>query len=385
MKFRCTSNSNQSARSHSGGRAFLLTGLLATAAFSALPARAATLEQKWQAGQKLSYDMALDGNLGLNFDATAPFLWAGLPLDIKLNGSGEIALDTRAVDESGSGTVAVLVPRLKMNGSTWGQNAQLELNDGRPVFSLNGQVMGGGANAAAAAGAGGAVATFLTQPDYGLRISRQGRVESIVALKAKPAVAEADPKKSALPINVEGLLRSVIVQVLPTFWPARDVQMGETWSSPSRLPIPTNKAADTPGPAFQLIDLGKFDFTLAGEEEAEGRKTFRVAVLGNLDVDKARAGQINDAVGGKANGNKLTSASQKVTGDLWFDATAGQLVRANLKLNTQLAGVGVTPAKDGKGKAQTWGNGQSFNGTLKLQLRKVSYASALATDAPATP
>src|SRR5687767_9350971 len=69
------------------------------------PARAVVLEQRWQAGQQLSYDVGLNGTLNTQAPADAGML-AGMPLEIQLNLKSLANVDTLAVDALGTGTIA---------------------------------------------------------------------------------------------------------------------------------------------------------------------------------------------------------------------------------------------------------------------------------------
>jgi len=363
---------------------------LSGVALAAQPARAVTLEQKWLAGQQLNYDMTMNGTLTIDTDAGAPVLWAGLPLEVLLKGSGQVALDTRKVDENGAGLVALKLPSFKVTGSAWEQNVVLDILDGQPKFSFNGKDMTGPQDKRPNL-------QFLVEPTYGLQISRLGRVE-----RAVPLVEEVEKKDNATtgandaknspgaPINVAGLMRSAFFQMLPAPWPAHEVEIGDTWTIVSRLPIPAAKTDEdkteaanaddaktdeaAPAPAFQVLELGKFDMTLKGEETLDGKKALRVGVVGTLSLDAAKAKILNKAAGNKAGGNKVSSATQKISGDLWFDANAGQFVKAALVLKGQMKGVGGTPAK-GAEKAKTWGSTQSFYGNIGLKLKNVTMAN----------
>ena len=120
--------------------------------------------------------------------------------------------------------------------------------------------------------------------------------------------------------------------------------------------------------------------TLKGEETVNGHKTLRVGVEGLLTIDKAKA-DLLDAAGGKyMQGAKLIGATQKVSGDLWFDGAAGQLVKASLQIKSQFKASGVTPAKAENGTGtpgdRNWRSTQGFSGMLKLVLRDAPVAFA---------
>lgn len=360
-----------------------LTALMVSATSVMRSAQAAVLEQKWVAGQQLSYDVMVDGTLNMMTDPAAPFPLAGLPLEIKVSGAGEVALDTRAVADDGMGLIAILVPRLQLKGEAWGQKAVFDIKDGQANFSINGQKADGGKG-------GGMDARALIEPPVALQISRLGRLQGIVPLPPKADGASAQPNDKAakagergpLP-NLGGLLPAALLQALPQLWPGRDIKTGEKWTVEPQIPIPaqaqkTDAETGDAGAGFTMLSLGKIDMTLLGEERIEGRQLQRIGVRGALGLDKDKAAMLagagNRAGDERGGSRKLTNARQLVDGDIWFDAAMGQVVRVTLKLHGQFAQSGVTPPKDpAKAKAKAWNATQDFDGTLQMQLRKVSH------------
>jgi hypothetical protein len=238
-------------------------------AATVFPARATVLEQKWVAGQKLNYDLKLsDATLTLQSDSAAPFFWAGVPWEVTLDGTGEVALETRAVDESGAGTVAMSLPRLQMNGSAMGMfKAALDVQNGMAKLSINGQPANGR----------GTMAKALVEPTTALEISRYGQVQRVVSLRTSPAAngAAKDPKPGTpgvLTQEMSTLVPTALLQALPQLWPGRDIQVGEKWTVQPKLPVlaKSDAAKDTPGAQPQMISLGDIDLTLVQEETVEG-------------------------------------------------------------------------------------------------------------------
>ncbi|HEX8550078.1 MAG TPA: hypothetical protein VF681_00845 [Abditibacteriaceae bacterium] len=327
--------------------------VLSGAAFQSV--QAATLEHKWRAGEQLAYDVALDGTMTVETDASAPILFAGIPLDVKLNGNAALNLDTREVATDGGAVVALSFPRVQLKGSAWEQNLVLDANAGEMTFTFNGQK-----------NAKTTPVPWLVNPNYALLVSKNAKIERIVSLKTPEETAATPEPKTGLPVNVAGLMRSMALQLFPALWPNREVAPGETWSVESRLPVPAANAADRP--ALELLPLGKFDLTLGNEEEVNGKRAYRVAMQGLLDLDKAKAARLNPA--GK--GTRLSSGSQKVTGIFWFDAAAGQVVRADLKLGGDLAGIISSPAKNPGDTPTSFAASERFNGTLTFNLKSTS-------------
>jgi hypothetical protein len=343
-------------------------------------AQAAVLEQKWVAGQQLSYDLKLsDATIVLQSDAAAPFLWAGVPWEIALDGTGEVALDTRAVDADGAGTVAVRVPRLLMNGSMMGMfKAALDVQNGQAKLLVNNKPFS----------AKPTDVSVLINPTTSLQISRYGRVLNFVPLQ--PADAAGPDTKAApnaktpkatpsggAPLDVVTMLHGTLLNALPQLWPGRDIAVGEKWSIQPKVPLPAKPASGATAPATpQMLTLGTIDMTLQAEEEVEGRAVQRVAVQGTMSLDAAAAASLMSRDAKQDAKQRLTSMKQTVNGDIWFDAAAGQIVKVLLKLNMQSAGAGTAPAKDAASKPRPWKSFQNFDGTVQMQLRKISYSSA---------
>lgn len=332
------------------------------------PAHAVVLEQKWQTGQQLAYNVALDGTLNLQTAADVPVLWAGMPLEIQVKGNGEGQLETLSVDNSGTGTVAVKVPKIAMQGEALGQKAELQLQDGKSKFLLNGKVLSPGT--ANAMGANGG--QLLSQPPVAIKITRQGKLAGVEKLPAADG-AKAETKKNDAPVALENaidkaaLTQALILRAIPALWPGKDIAVGETWDAVVPWPMADGTLATQP--------LGQFTLTLKDSETVNGRTLHRVSVEGNLKLDEAKLAQINQGIdkarAGKEPAGKepapktiLTAAGQDIRGDIWFDAAAGQIARAELLLNSRTATRNQKPgAKPG---GQSWAD---FTGTLQLELK----------------
>ena len=348
--------------------------VLSCAALSTLAvpqAHAEVLEQKWQPGQQLSYDFNLDGTLRFTTPAdtvVGGFPIGGLPLEMLLKGNGQSTLDTREVDDFGS---AVVVPKLewmqmKFNETTFNQNGVFGLRDGRANFTVNGQNIGP---------ANVDVSRFVN-PDYGLRFTKSLRVTGFQPLgnaAAETPAQENTPaaEKSPLPIDFPAMIQAMITRAIPPLLPLEDVSVGDTWDAQVEWPpLPGAAAGATP-----KEPLGKFNFKALGEEEVMGRKTWRIATDGVLEVQDVASKAAGDALekssaaGGQTLPFKIPnflSVAQKIKGDIWFDPAAGQIVKADLALNSSAAGrAAAGKATDGDMK---------FNGKLLMELRKTSFS-----------
>ena len=349
----------------------LAAGVLATAAFSS--AQAVELQQKWQAGQALNYDLSLDGTTnikvprGMNLPRDFRFL-AGVPLEIDLTGQGVARLNALAVSPSGESTVFVEVPKFDLNGSAFGQKALIGLRDGRVSFSIFDQT------------------TDLVKPDpknpfpkYALIIGKDGRVKGVkeldkngkllattAATPTAPVLSVADdteqtPVAAGEAIDRGAFISSMIMQALPTLWPQRDVQTGETWKT--TLPLPAVLARNA-NAAQNAAPLSEWTMTLKGQEVVDGVSLWRVGIVGGLQVD----GESLAAPTAPKKGDKpvpaLENLSQRVNGDLWFDAAKGQVVRGNMVIDAR--GKSHTIDEQGRKGEPAWAD---FTGTFGMRLR----------------
>ncbi len=324
-------------------KAVFLASIAAFGAVQTLPARAVVLEQKWTPGQNLSYQTALNGTMNVQAPAGANFPLAGVPLEVEISGKGTTQLQVVSVDPNGVGSVVVRVPSFDLQGLTLGQKGRLVLQDGTSRVTLNGQPIkvGDGTNP-------------LNSSQIALRISRQGRFLGVQPLqsKAEPAAkndgAAVDPAQA---IDKGALMMAGLIRALPTLWPGRDVQVGEAWKSEISLPVPSKTNPKTP----VLTPFGAYNWTLKGAETVDGKQLQRVGVTGELNVDSAQF-RPNDAK------NPRGVAKQSVSGDVWLDAGAGQIERAELVLGARVEG-GQTPKTQGFA---------DFTGTLQINLKNAA-------------
>lgn len=341
-------------------------GLAALSTLAVKPARADVLEQKWEVGQQLSYDLKMDGTLRFQAPADVPMI-GGLPLELLLTGEGQSTLDTREIDEFG---VAVVVPRLerlqlKFNETNFDQKGVLGLRDGRANISLNGQPMGASMDW-----------SKVAHPDYGLRITKSLRVLGAKPLNVEAAAApEEDEKpvaknsvaKNPLPFNFPAMMQAMITRVIPPLLPTKSVVIGDSWTTNIEAPVLPRTAATE----AKKAPLGKFDFKALAEEEIAGRKTWRIAVDGVLKVTDLSTQSASEAMQKNARTKnarlpKLLSLTQKMKGDVWFDVAKGQVVRVDMNIDATAEGR-EAEGKDADGD-------MTYNGTMQMELRKVAFA-----------
>lgn len=305
-----------------------------------LPARAVVLEQKWKVGQQLSYQTALRGTMNVLLPAGISPLPVSAPIEVEINGDGLANLKTLSVDEAGVGTVIMGVPQFDLRAQAFGQTGQMVLKDATSRVTLNGQPIkfGDGTNP-------------LSNPKTALRISPQGRFLGVLNLQPKVAEAPTDkkPVDAAQAIDKSALLMANIIRALPTLWPGRDVQVGEKWKAEISWPV----ASPTDPKKMVPTQFGAWDLTLKGPEIIGGKTLQRVGVVGALAFDSAKFQPVADAAKPRGKGK------QDVKGDVWLDAEAGQIVRANLILGARAEG-----GKDAANLA--W---MDFTGTLLLDLK----------------
>lgn len=341
-------------------------------ALSTVAVRADVLEQKWQAGQHLAYDFTTDGTLRFTLPADtviAGFPVGGLPLEMQIKGNGQNVLATHEVDEFGTAVVTPRLERFQLNfqETTFNQGGTMSINDGRANVRVNNQNVGP---------ADMDLSRFIN-PDYGIRFTKNLRPTGFQALKKpqqeqQPA-PEAKPGNSPLPAQFPAVIQGIVTSMIPPFLPLDDVNVGDSWTAEISWPVIPGVLAPNSMPKE---GPGKFSFQAVAQEELEGRKTWRIAIDGEVKVSDlatkpaAAAIEQRSAAAGQQlpfTVPNLVSVTQKVKGDIWFDAEAGHAVKADLRLNTNAESrLALGKAADGK---------LQFNGKVLAQLRKTSFSN----------
>ncbi len=344
-------------------RALAAVGVFSLAASHC--ARAVVLELKPQIGQSASYDMTMSGDISLSADAQTPVPWAGMPLSVPVSASGQLAFDTLNVDAKGAATVRTRVPNAQLQGSVFGINAVVTTKNGIATFSLNG------------AAPKTFPVPFLVDPTYAVNVSRLGRIQNIVPV-GKSGVQTASlsstriAPKAVLTSSESASYMQKWLDSMPDVWPDRDLKIGDTWTIQSKIPL-----AKAPG---GVLEIGTTNLKLIGQETVGGVVLQRIAIDGTTTIDAQKAALINAAMPQKdvSKGTaKLVSDSKKVSGDLWFDASAGRLARVSLKIAARNA-MGGTTKPDATGKTRNWSSTQGFDGTFGMTLNSVSMPTTSA-------
>ena len=350
------------------------------------------LRAKWTAGEKLSYEMRIDGTINMQVSRNTPSPFSGVPLDIDMKMLGATTLETLKVDEMGTGTVAMSLDGLKVLAQSFGQKAEITMQDGETVFMLNGKRMG--AQRAKDDAKKPNEAKKVEAP-FSLEISDRGQILRAIAPEPKNVDKGAAPKApDAMPFNFEQMAQSAFWRIVPALWPAQAVKIGDKWSSdiawppPALVAVQENQGQTVTTPA----QLGHFDFTLRNSENVAGRRVFRVGVDGKVELDEKQSRDLSMAMQAEADKRmeeardkakaageevetpvrppfrtQLQNATQKIVGDIWVDADKGQIVRAELNVETQTSAQDVpdnakVKLKDG----ESWFD---FAGTMQLQLK----------------
>ncbi len=356
------------------------------------------LRTKWTPGELLSYDMRLEGTMNMQASPNAagnPF--AGIPLDVEVKMTGATAMEALSVDDMGTARVVPRLNAMKLQATSFGQRADLSLEDGRFAFTFNGQQMG-------RADRNDRNGAFLSNPPFALEISDRGRITGAVPRDAKGHVKEpaataagAEANAPARPggapatpgLDWAKLAQSMIWRAIPTLWPTMPVKAGDTWKQDVTIPLPDPAAPN----ALVPQQLGHFDFVMRGLEEINGQRAARVSVKGGLEIDNKLSRAIADAAraegaqvapaaaqqaeaaakaaAAKRKGDfetQLSKATQRIEGDLWVDPANGHIVRAEMSLDTQtsakdVAREGTTP------RAKAGDSFFDFTGTLQMQLK----------------
>jgi hypothetical protein len=214
-------------------------------------------------------------------------------------------------------------------------------------------------------------------------------------------VADAAPKDGAASVEgaaplISTLLQNRIIQALPALWPQSPVKPGDKWTAEVKWPLndkpstqagadagdkATNKTTQpsvTPGSGAEdaaTPGLGKFNLSLVGEEEVDGRKLQRVTIDGTIEIDESKAAalaKLGEAPAAKAPPGRMLGTRQRVSGEMWLDSQAQHLTRLDLDLASQTAL--LSNAVGNTGKPGTWWF--DFGGKLRMQLSRVSGATA---------
>ena len=340
-------------------------GALATAALS--PAHAVELQQKFQAGQSLNYDIVMDGNANVKVPSDMPVVFAGVPLDIELSGRGTATLQTLEVSPAGDGTLLAQLPKFDLSGSSFGQKVLLELRDGKPRFLFNGKPVGGAPNPQKDDKTNNKAYALIVGKDGGVKgvkqVGKDGKLlptgTGTAATPQLQMVAD-DQDNAKTAMEKGGLISSTILNALPTLWPKGDVKTGDTWKT--ELPLPAFMAR-TPEIAKNAPPLSKWTMTLKDQEVVDGVSLWRVGIIGGIELD----GKNLPVPAAPKDGSKFTpqldNISQTVDGDLWFDADKGQIVRGEMVIDAR--GQGRTVSVAGRKSDPSW---VDFTGTLGLHL-----------------
>ncbi len=352
----------------------MLVGALGASSFGlAQTAHAVVLKQKWQAGQTLVYNVDLDGTANVQMPSDMPNPLAGVPLEVQMRGKGIANLNTLKVDEVGTGTVAVSVPKWNLDAQALGQKANWTLQDGKSQFTLNGRRLAFGPDP-----------KKQLPPLPPVRIAANGQFKGIEKLddaakkgdaaKVGDAAQTADdaPVSPAAAIDKGALATAAIMRALPALWPARDVKVGDTWQANVDFPA-LARPAQNGQPAKPL---GAFNLKLEAQEVVNGQTLQRVSIKGDIDLDGKTLERMapsatstsktpaNRATAARVQ-PKLDHATQTVDGQIWLDAAKGQVAKAALILGGRAQA--QTPKSDGTPGAPAW---LDFTGTLNMNLQK---------------
>ena len=357
-----------------------------------IPAQAVVLQQKWVAGQPLNYDVAMDGTMKMEAPADAAVFFAGIPLQSKIKLKSQTRWDTVSVDDAGVSTLSPHLVTLSLSGSLLGQNGEFTLANGKAALAVNGEP---------ADFAGKLDGKKIADPPITVNISKLGHIDSLALVKppgsaAAPIPADPTPAtpgpatpgpatpRPATPANpgeaqehpaakIAKFINLWLTSSLPSLWPDRDVQPGDTWTAEIRPPLGSALSHGALARLAPFLTLGAFKFQYQGDELQEGHKVAHVTMNGQVEVDGLLAALLSDEIaktgaGAMVKGMRLTDAKQTVDGDLWFDADAGQLVKAILNLHSHAGGTlpkaPDAPATIGLPKPSTL----DFDGIVQIQL-----------------
>jgi len=342
----------------------LLVLTVAMTSFAAKSSSAAvTLKESWQAGQQLVYDTNIDGDLNLQVPASVQSMIAGMPLEISLRGVGKTTLNTLKVSDFGDGTVQAKINPLNLEAETFGQKAIIKVNNGTAVATLNG----------AAQEMPLLDWNLITNPPMALIFSPQMKVTGFSSADQANSATSTD---SVAPTGMMAMIQNLILQSLPAVLPTKSLNVGDQWTSDVQFKT-------SPAPNATAIKLGSFQFELKDPQTMEGRSLQHITVHGDIDLSSEQSKGLTAGFGSSdadtsddatANNpkiftsmlaNHLFSLGQTVDGDLYFDATAGQFIQADLNVDSAMQ---TLPDTTEPSQPDGFMN---FSGTVRFKLSQV--------------
>ncbi len=352
--------------------AFIVIGALGASSFGlAQTAHAVVLKQKWQAGQTLVYNVDLDGTANVQMPSDMPNPLAGVPLEVQMSGKGIANFNTLKVDELGTGTVAVSVPKWNLDAQALGQKANWTLQDGKSQFTLNGRRLAVGPDPKKPLPALPNVKIAANGQFKGIeRLDEAAKTTGAAKVGEAAQTTEDAPVSPEAAIDKGALATAAMMRALPALWPSRDVKVGDTWQANVDF-APLARPAQNGQPAKPL---GAFNLKLEGQEVVNGQTLQRVSIKGDIDIDGQTIERMAPPATSKAPANRATAAkaqpkldhaTQTVDGQIWLDAAGGKVAKAALILGGRAQA--QTPKSDGTPGAPAWFD---FTGTLNMSLQK---------------
>ena len=105
--------------------------------------------------------------------------------------------------------------------------------------------------------------------------------------------------------------------------------------------------------------------TLKGQEMVDGVSLWRVGIVGGIQVDGNNLAKPAAPKKGEKPVPALETLSQRVDGDLWFDADKGRIVRGDMVIDAR--GQSHTVDATGRNSDPSWAD---FTGTFGLRLQR---------------
>jgi hypothetical protein len=342
----------------------LLVVTVAMMSFAAKSSSAAvTLKENWQAGQQLVYDTNIDGDLNLQVPASVHSIIAGMPLEVSLRGVGKTTLNTLKVSDLGDGTVQAKINPFNLEAETFGQKAIIKVTNGTAAATLNG----------APQNLPFMDWNLITNPPMALTFSPQMKVTNVSYID--PSTSDSSTN-SAAATGMMAMIQNLILQSLPVTLPTKSLNVGDQWTSD--IQFKTSPAANA-----TTIKLGTFQFELKDPQTMEGHSLQHITVHGDIDLpsDQSKilkagfapsdADTSDDASADNSKmlanmlANHLFSLGQTIDGDLYFDATAGQFIQADLNVDSEMQ---TLPDTNEPSQPDGFMN---FNGTVRFKLSQV--------------
>lgn len=290
----------------------LAATILSARADEAAPAGKATFANKWEAGQKWTYNVDLAGKLDIRNPSGMKAPLAGMVFkDVDFSLNNRLTLDVLESQTNGEGLIAFRNQLVKMRADA--EIGSVVVDRGQIGVLVNGEAYGNTIPLPMEA---------MLNPRQAMRLDQRGHC---VGVKDLPQTGNATPAN--FPIDISSFVQLMNPRFLPALWPENPIAAGESWESKIELPLPNAEPEEK--------NAGSLNWTYKGagpDPKNKERTLQQVDVQGEFHIEESQA-----AIIAKANGDTGTpqESTDSVTGSIWFDPAIGQVRygRFNVKIH----------------------------------------------------